>query len=87
MVYSTLTQTTITSSKLQLTLNSVQSQLKLEKVSSLSEDTRIKYLEEVVIKAGSDPDNSKSMEDIIRKKNVDIAALKNQLKLPATEDP
>lgn len=87
MVYSTFTPTAVTSSKLQLSLNNVQSQLKLEKVSSLSKYNGTKYLEEMVIKAGFDPGNSKAMEEIIKKKNVDIAALKKQLKLPATKDP
>ena len=82
MVYYTFTETTITASKLQLILNNVQSELKLEKVSSLAKDTRIKYLEEMVIKASFDLDNSKSMENIIKKKNANIAALKKKLKLP-----
>ncbi len=87
MVYSTFTWTAITSSKLHLTLSNVKSQLKLEKVSPIAKDTRIKYLEEMVIKVVFDLDNSKSMEEIIRKKNTDIVALKKQLKWPAIEDP
>jgi len=59
----------------------------LEKVYSLAKDARIKYLEEMVVKVGLDPENAKATEEIIRKKNVDIAALKKKLKLPATEDP
>lgn len=87
MVYSTFTQASITTSKRQLSLNNVQSQLKLDKVSSLSKDNRNKYLEKMVSRAGFDPDNSKSMEKIIKKKNADIVALKMQLNLPTTEDP
>lgn len=87
MVYSTFTHTAITASKLQLTLNNVQSQLKLEKISSLDKDTRIKYLEEMVVKDGLGQDNSKSTEEMIRKKNVDIATLKKKLKLPTMKDP
>lgn len=88
MVYSTFTETSLTSSKLQLSLNIVQSHLKLEKVSSLSNlHNIIKYLEEMVINVGFDPSNSKVMEEIIKKKNADIAALKKKLKLPATKDP
>ena len=34
-----------------------------------------------------DPNNSKSMEEIMKKKSFDIAALKNQLMLPTNEDP
>lgn len=87
MVYSTFTQIVVTASKLQLTLNNVQSQLKLEKISSLAKGTLIKHLEEMIVKVGLDPKNEKATEEIIRKKNVDIAALKKQLKLPATKDP
>jgi len=49
----------------------------LEKVSSLAKDTRIKYLEEMVVKAGLDLENEKATKEIIIKKNVDIATLKN----------
>ena len=41
----------------------------------------------MLIKGGFDPGNSKAMEEIIRKTNDDIVALKKQLKLLATEDP
>lgn len=41
----------------------------------------------MVIKEGFDPGNSKAMEEIIKKKNANIIALKKQLKLPAIEDP
>lgn len=40
----------------------------------------------MVVKAGLDLENAKAIEEIIKKKNVDIAALKKKLKLPATED-
>lgn len=87
MVYSNFIHTAITVSKLQLSLNNVKLQLNLEKISSLAKVNRIKYLEEMVIKASFDPTNSKSMEEIIKKKNFDIASLRNKLKLPAIEDP
>lgn len=74
MIYSTCTKTTLTASKLQLSLNNVQSQLKLQKVSSLAKDKKNKNLEEMVIKAGFDPGNSKSREEIIKKNNGDIAS-------------
>ena len=41
----------------------------------------------MVVKAGLDPENAKATEEIIRKKNVDIATLRKQLKPPAIEDP
>ena len=59
----------------------------MEKVSSLAKDNRIKSLEDLVIKIGYDPKDVNVVEEIVRKKNLDIAALRNQLKLPATEDP
>ena len=39
-----------------------------------------------MIKIGYDPTDVKAPEDIIRKKNVDISALRKKLKLPSTED-
>lgn len=56
-------------------------------MSSLAKDDIIKYFEEMVVKEGFDPGKSKAMEEIIKKKNVRIVALKKKLKLPATEDP
>ena len=87
MISSTLTNTTLSLSKLQVSLANVQSQLKLEKVSSFAKDTRIKTLEDMVVKIGYDPSNVNAIEEIIKKKNVDIAALRKQLKIPAIEDP
>lgn len=82
MVYSTFTHTTLISSKMYLSLNNVQSQLKLEKISSLAKDKRIKYLDEMVIKAVFEPDNTKSMEEVIKKNTIDIESLRKKLKLP-----
>lgn len=59
----------------------------MEKVSSLAKDTIIKDLEDLVMKVGYDPSNINVAEEIIRKKNTNIAALRKQLKLPTTEDP
>ena len=36
---------------------------------------------------GYDPLDIKVVEEVIKKKEVDIAALKRQLKMPATHDP
>ena len=87
MISSTLTNTAMSLSKLQVTLANVQSQLKMEKVSSLAKGTRIKTLEELVIKIGYDPSNINGAKEIIRKKNAGIAELRKQLKLSTTEDP
>jgi hypothetical protein len=68
-------------------LSNAQTQLKLEKISSFAKDNRIKTLEELVLKIGYDPANVKAAEEMIKKKNADIASLRKQLKLPPTEDP
>jgi hypothetical protein len=86
MIFSTLTNTSMTASKLQVSLNNIQSQLNLEKISSLDKDNKIKSLEELVLKIGYDPTNVKVAEELLKKKNFDIASLRKQLKLPATED-
>jgi hypothetical protein len=86
MVFSTLANASTTAAKLQVSLNNVQTQLKLEKVSSFEKDNRIKSLEEMVLKVGYDPSNVKVVEELLKKKNADIASLRKQLKLSATED-
>jgi DNA repair exonuclease SbcCD ATPase subunit len=43
-------------------------------------------LEELVLKIGYDPSNMKVAEDMIKKKNDNIASLRKQLKFPPTED-
>jgi hypothetical protein len=60
--------------------------LKLEKISSLAKENKIKSLEELVLKIGYDPKNVKETKDLLNKKNDDIASLRKQLNLPATED-
>jgi hypothetical protein len=60
--------------------------LKLEKISSFAKDNRIKMLEELVLKIGYDASNVKAVEEMIKKKNVDIASLRKQLKLPPIVD-
>ena len=85
MISSTLTNTTMSLSKLQVFLANIQSQLKMEKISSDDKDTRIKYLEDLVVKIGYDPSNMNVAEEIIKKKNADIEALRKQLKLSITK--
>jgi hypothetical protein len=86
MVFYTSVHTSASVSKLQVSLKNVQTQLKMEKISSFSKDNRIKTLEELVLKIGYDPLNVKAKEEMIKKKNDDIASLRKQLKLPPTED-
>ena len=72
-------------SKLQASLNNIHTQLKIDKISSLAKDTRIKSLEDLVIKLVYDPSDIKVAEEMINNSNVDIQALRKQLKLPTTE--
>ena len=65
----------------------IQSQLKLEKVSSLAKDTKIQSLENLVLRMGYDPSNINVVEELIKKKNTEVASLKKLLKLLASEDP
>jgi hypothetical protein len=58
----------------------------LENKSSFVKDNKIKTLEELVLKIGYDPSNVKAIEEMLKNKNVDIASLRKQLKLPPTKD-
>ena len=84
MTFSSLTTSAMTTSRLQTSVKNLQSQLKIERFFSLSKDTKIKSLEDLVIKLGYDPTDVKSAEEIIESKNADIDALRKQLKLPTT---
>jgi hypothetical protein len=84
MVFSTLAHASSTAAKLHVSLSNVQTQLKLEKISSFAKDNRVKSLEELVLKIAYDPSNVKAAEDMIKKKNGDIASLRKQLKFPPT---
>jgi len=48
----------------------------MEKVSALAKDTKIKTLEDLVIKLGYDSTNINAIEELIKKKNLDITALR-----------
>ena len=86
MISSYLTNTSMNLFKKQVALSNAQSQLKMERISSLSKDTKIKSLEDLVIKIGYDTSDTKAAEEVIKKKELDIAALKKKLKLPTTHD-
>ena len=58
----------------------------MEKIYSLAKYTRIKSLEDLVVKIGYDPTNVEAVEEILKKKNANIAALRKQLKMSTTED-
>ena len=87
MISSTLTSIAMSLSKLHVSLAKFQSQLKMEKILSLAKDSRIKYLEDLVINIGYDPTNVEVVEEILKKNNVDTTSLRKQLKLSATKDP
>ena len=72
---------------LQDSLNNTTAQLKIEKASSQAKDNRIKSLEDIIIGLGHNPKDIKSIEALIKKKDDDIAALRKQLKLPASRHP
>jgi hypothetical protein len=87
MISHTLARVATSAAKYRTTLSNAQTQLKLEKMSSFAKENNIKTLEELVLKIGYDPANIKAAEEMIKKKNADIAALRKQLKLSPTEDP
>ena len=81
MVFSTLETTSTSTAKLQVSLSNVQTQLKLENISSFQKDNKIKTLEELILNIGYDPSNVKAVEEMIKKKNANIASLRKQFKL------
>ena len=87
MIASTLTNTAMSLSKMQVTLDNIKSQLKLEKISSLAKDTKIQSLENLVLRMGYGPSNINAAEELIKKKNTEFPALKKSLKLPTSKDP
>ena len=87
MLYSTITTKAMSINKLQNTIINMRDQMKVEKASSYAKDIRIKFLEELVIQVGYDPANVKAAEQLVKKKNEDIATLRKQLKLSPTEHP
>ena len=87
VVASTLTSTSMILSKLQVSLSNAQSQLSMEKISSMAKDSRIKYLEDLIVKLVNGPTNVQAVEEPLKKNNADIAALRKQLKMPVAKDP
>jgi hypothetical protein len=86
ILFSTLALASSTTAKLQVALNNAKTQLKLEKISYFAKDNRIKSLEELVVQIGYDTSNVKGEEEFLKRKNVDIASLRKQLKFPPIED-
>ena len=57
MIYNTITNSSMVAAKLQVSINNIQAHLKLERIYSLANDTKIKPLEDVIIKFGYDLNN------------------------------
>ena len=57
------------------------------KFSTMAKDSRIKYLEDLVVNIGYDTTNVQDVEEILKKNNADTIALRKQLKILATNDP
>ena len=87
MISSTLISESMMTHKLQDSLENTNAQLQLEKASSQAKDNRIKTLEEIIIGLGLNPKDVKGIEALIKNKDDDIAALRKQLKLPASRHP
>ena len=52
----------------------------------MAKDSRIKDLEDFIVKIGYDPTNVQAVEEILKKNNADITVLTKQLKISAIED-
>ena len=87
MLYSTITAKVMSINKLQNTIINMRDQMNVEKASLYAKDLIINSFEELVIQVGYDPANVKAIEQLVKKKNGDIVALRKQLKMPSTEDP
>lgn len=87
MVYATLADKAMLAHQLKESLKNTNTQLDLEIMSSSAKDNRIKTLEEIIVDLGNDPRNPKGIKALMKKKEDDIAALKKQLRLPATMHP
>ena len=61
--------------------------MQIEKASSQAKDNKIKSLGEIIISLGHNPKDIKGIEALIKNKDDDIAALRKQLKLPASRHP
>lgn len=87
MVYASLADETLENYKLKSSLDNTSSQLELERASSQAKDNRIKSLEEVIIEIGHDPKDVKGIQELLKIRDADMAALRKKIKLPATMHP
>jgi len=84
MVYATLVDKAMLAHELKESLININTQLDLEKISSLAKDNRIKTLEEIILDLGHDPKDHKGVKALMKKKDDDIVALRNQLRFSPT---
>ena len=68
MIYSTLTDKSMMTQKLQDSLENTNAQLSLEKTSFQAKENRIKTLEEIIIGLGHNPKDVKGIEALMKKK-------------------
>ena len=87
MVYASLADKTLDNYRLENSLNNTAAQLELERASSQAKDNRIRSLEDIIIEIGHDPKDIKGIQEILKLRDADMAALKKNIKMPATIHP
>ena len=87
MVYASLADKTLDNYKLTSSLNATASQLEIERASSQAKDNRIKSLEEIIIEIGHNPNDIKGIQEILKLRDADMAALRKKIKIPAIIHP
>ena len=87
MVYASLADKTLDNYRLESSLNNTVAQLELERASSQAKDNRIRSLEDIIIEIGHDPKDIKGIQEILKLRDPDMAALRRKIKLPATIHP
>ena len=87
MVYASLADKTLENYKLTSSLNATASQLELERASSQAKDNRIRSLEDIIVEIGHNPNDIKGIQEILKLRDANMAALRKKVKLPATIHP
>ena len=59
----------------------------MERASSQAKDNRIKALEEIIIEFGHDPNDVKAIQQVLKLRDADMAAIKKKMKIPPTLHP
>ena len=87
MVYASLADKTLDNYRLENNLNNTASQLELERASSQAKDNRIRTIQDIIIEIGHDPKDIKGIQEILKLRDADMAALRRKIKIPATIHP